>query len=300
MMKMFCKILVVLCFMFTYAKAQEPVYLHAKGYACEEIKAEESKSSARTKVADKAGFNAAEQLDLVKKYKNSFNEHDFNVMVYELVDSVLEGVSTQTVSEDENQICVEVNAMAEEKNLRKEIAKHLKERGTKNTTDTVIEAVNDVIVEKQKNENNGFSEPKTEIENRVLVFVAPTTFYNGAISNDHSQLFRDYLDNNENFYLTDSRDVADLIINPRIEKAKMDESKDGLQLMQIQTIFTIYSSDGKEIFKDEQNRAVICDKSKTEQQNAQVLLKKMFAKSAKKIAVEIEKYERKKNRGYNF
>ena len=294
-MSVFYKILFFSLFFVLHAvKAQEPVYLHTKSYACEEIKAEEGKSAARAKVADKAGFAAAEQLNLVQQYRNNFNEHDFNVMVYELVDGVLEGVSIQTISEDEKQICVEINAMVQEKNLREEISKHLKERGEKAPTDIVVEALEDVIATKEKFENTEFASKPMAVEDCPLVFVAPTVFYNGANSENHSKLLRHYLADNEKFYLTNEQEIADFIIYPKVKKAMMDESRDGIKRLQMQIQFMLVSSDGEMVAKDEQSRAIICDENKTEQQNAQELLKKMFAKSAKRIAAEIEKIKLKK------
>ena len=289
-MKLFFNFLFFLTLLaFGSAYANEPNYLHAKGHACEDIKANEGKSAARIKVNDKAGFDAVSKLDLLQKHKNNFNEHDFNVMIYELIDSALEGISVQTISEDERQICVEFNAMADEKILHEQIGKHLKERGEKAPTDIVIEAVEDTLVANEKQENASLNVQKTPVEDRALLFVATTTFYNGATSDNHSRLLKHYLADNENFYLTDTQEIADFIIYPKVEKAKIDESNEGLKRLQMQTVFTIVSPDGEQIAKDEQNRAIICAEEKTEQQNAQDLLKKMFAKSAKKLSQEIEK-----------
>lgn len=273
--------------------AQEDSYIHAKGHACEEIK-NSNKSAARTQAADKASFDAITGLDIIKEHKNNFNEHDFNVLIYSLIDSVLEGVAVQTTNENDSRICVEVNAMIQEQKMRTELAAALKERGEKAPTDVVVEVVEDKIAAEQNSEQKSFETPKPAIEDRALVFVAPTVFYNGATSDNHSKLLRHYLSNNDNFYITDSEEIADFTIHPRVEKARIDENKAGIKRLQIQTAFTLISSDGEEIIKDEQTRAIICDENKSEQQNAQDLIKKMFAKSAKRIAVEIEKFEKAK------
>ena len=107
-------------------------------------------------------------------------------------------------------------------------------------------------------------------------------------------MIKHYLGNNDNFYITENEDIADFVLYPRVEKARIDEAQDGTKRLQMQTIFTLVSSEGESVAKDEQSRAIICDETKTEQQNAQELLKKMFSKSAKRIAVEIVKFKKTK------
>lgn len=87
------------------------------GAACEKIKADEPKSSLRVRVTDKASYVAISTLPDLVNVKKDMNEHDYNVMIYNLVDDHLEDMAVRTTKQNEQELCVEVTGYISEKNL---------------------------------------------------------------------------------------------------------------------------------------------------------------------------------------
>ena len=98
-------------------KAEELPSQEVKAQSCEPIKSDETLSSARVRAIDAASFKAVSGLESLKSYKEELDSHDFNVMVYGIVDNYLEDVVAQTTEQSAEQICVEVKGYVSGQNL---------------------------------------------------------------------------------------------------------------------------------------------------------------------------------------
>lgn len=78
------------------------------GTACEIYGNNASKSSIRVRVTDKASYNAVSQIPSLAELKSQMLEHDFNVIVYNLVDNYVQNMSVKTVDQSDDELCVEV------------------------------------------------------------------------------------------------------------------------------------------------------------------------------------------------
>lgn len=78
------------------------------GSACEIFNNGQSKSSVRVRVTDKASYNAVSQIPSLAELRSQMLEHDYNVIVYNLVDNYVQNMSVRTTSQDNNELCVEV------------------------------------------------------------------------------------------------------------------------------------------------------------------------------------------------
>lgn len=87
--------------------------------ACEPVKAGEAKSSVRVRATDKASFKAVENIPELSDYRNSFSGHDFNVLVYYIVDNFMEDLTVRTTEQTEDKLCVEVNGYLNSENILK-------------------------------------------------------------------------------------------------------------------------------------------------------------------------------------
>ena len=280
----------ILSFSYSYtANAQSRGYTLVQGNSCEDTKEGESATSTYAKAADKASFEAVKNIELIQLNKNKLNLHDYDVLIYQIIDSALVEVETKTISEDQNKICLSTTGKIDNALLHEILDTFLQKREESVQTDVVIEAV-----QEQKETDINFTKPEIKPEDKGLVYISPTEFYNGAISDNHSKLIRHYLSENDNFYITNDEEIADFIVHPSVTKARIDENKNGVKQLQLQTVMLVNSADGEQIMRDEQSRSIICDENKTEQQNAQALLKKMLDKSSKRISIEIEKFIRAK------
>ncbi len=79
-----------------------------KGEACEKFVPGQSKSSIRVRVTDKASYKAVSQVESLSELRSSMLEHDFNVIVYNLVDNYVQDLMVRTVSQNDNKLCVKV------------------------------------------------------------------------------------------------------------------------------------------------------------------------------------------------
>ena len=70
------------------------------GSACEIFNNGQSKSSVRVRVTDKASYNAVSQIPSLAELRSQMLEHDYNVIVYNLVDNYVQNMSVRTTSQD--------------------------------------------------------------------------------------------------------------------------------------------------------------------------------------------------------
>lgn len=87
------------------------------GSNCEKIKPGEARSTVRVRVTDKASYLAVSSLPDLKNAKVELNEHDFNVMVYNLVDNNIEDMAVRTTKQTSEEICVEVTGYISGNNI---------------------------------------------------------------------------------------------------------------------------------------------------------------------------------------
>lgn len=88
------------------------------GQACEAIKKGELKSSVRMRATDKASFSAVRDLSSLSDFKKNVSEHDFNVMIYNIVDSYVEDLAVRTIKQNNQEICVEVTGSVPRDDIR--------------------------------------------------------------------------------------------------------------------------------------------------------------------------------------
>lgn len=111
--------------------------------ACEKINAGEEKSTIRVRVTDKASFLAVSRIEEVKSLRNELNEHDFNVLVYSLVDNSIEDMTVRTTKQNSEELCVEVNGYLQLSSIFEAIAKQTEEQ--QNTDTASKESMTDIV-----------------------------------------------------------------------------------------------------------------------------------------------------------
>lgn len=79
-----------------------------KGEACEKFVPGQSKSSIRVRVTDKASYKAVSQVENLADVRSRMLEHDFNVIVYNLVDNYVRDLMVRTTSQNDTELCVKV------------------------------------------------------------------------------------------------------------------------------------------------------------------------------------------------
>ena len=103
------------------AVAEDLTSIKVQGSACENLKRGETLSTARVRATDAASFNAVSKLDSLKQYKEELDSHDFNVMVYNIVDNYLEDLNVSTQEQNEEKICIEVSGYVSQSHVEQGI-----------------------------------------------------------------------------------------------------------------------------------------------------------------------------------
>lgn len=123
------------------------------GTACEPYKDGEARSSARIKASDKASFNAVENIAELATYRQAFSAHDFNVLVYYLVDNFLEDLTVKTTYQDPEKLCVEVSGYLGRESILKAFNENFDKFGS-----AVSNQMEDKII-RQDEQETGSEEP---------------------------------------------------------------------------------------------------------------------------------------------
>lgn len=108
------------------AAAEDLTSIKVQGSACETLKRGETLSTARVRATDAASFNAVSKLDSLKQYKEELDSHDFNVMVYNIVDNYLEDLNVSTQEQNEEKICIEVSGYVSQSHVEQGIDESFK------------------------------------------------------------------------------------------------------------------------------------------------------------------------------
>lgn len=283
------------------------------GYACETIKDDEAKSTARVRVTDKASFNAVSGLSQLKDYKEQLDSHDFNVMVYGIVDDYIEDLSVKTTEQTDDKICVQINGYVMPQNVNRVVEAFLQQQAEEETvsddraTETAAELSAD-ITEHLQNEmpetalseiaapaapasaENGSEEPAAKHLSRV--YIAPVAFFNNTQSPEHAKIIAEWFEHTGNFETTENPSEATYSIHSKILRAKIDAINNTSNRLQMVVSVELSFADGKDSKTIHQNRFVLFDNTEDEQTAANKLLKKLLYNACEQLEVYMQKDER--------
>lgn len=298
------------------------------GTACENIKPDEVRSSVRVRATDKASFMAVSNLAKLSNVKKDFSEHDFNVLVYKLVDNYIEDMTVKTTQQDDFHLCVEVTGYLSEENLYTEIKQAVDEQNETERTkeDTIVSSDAAMIIQPtvvkriEKNPQpsiNKAPQEKVEIikgetpdrarvdtpapldseDKKGLVYIAPTEFYNNTKSSKYAGILKKQFAKNDYFYITANPDLADYKVISKVLRAKVDPLNSNTNRLQMVVSLELLDTDSNSSSTEHQNRFVLFSSEESEQEVAGKLMKKLFEQAGEQTINKIEQSERKKNRG---
>lgn len=270
------------------------------GTACEKIKNNEPKSSIRVRATDKASFLAVNSISVLAEHKAKANEHDFNVLVYNLVDNFVEDLAVRTTKQNENEICVEVTGYLTENDIKEQIQNKPQENLTPNeeAKENIIDIEQEQKPQQQEPQNlisNNIiaSETERNDEKKALVFIANTEFFDNTISETHSQILKNQFQTNEYFYITDQKSLADYIVKSKILRAKVDPINSNTNRLQMVVSVELENLESHVSTIEHQNRFVLFANDENEQDVAYNLMKKLFEKAGEQVLQRIESFERR-------
>lgn len=287
--------------------------------ACENIRGEEAKSSARVRATDKASFKALENLSDLSDYRDKYDTHDYNVLIYTLVDNYLEDMAVRTLEQDEGKICVEVTGYLNRSNIDNAVRELAARREAQYPDKLVLEKTaltepspaglppkpeikisEDIAVEKILEEEPTLPEsdkaPQDPVaiaktvadDGRTKVFIERTKFYNDTSTNAfHADLAR-ALEENSQAAVTNSLSDADYIIKTKVLRAKVDPINKQTNRLQMVIALELINTADASSMTEHQNRFILFESTENEQNVAASLLKKLLRKAGQQIAPRIK------------
>ncbi len=261
------------------------------GTACENIRAGEAKSSARVRVTDKASFLAVQKINGLEEFKKEVNDHDFNVMVYNLVDNYLEDMAVRTTSQNDEKICVEVTGYIQKNNIVKSINETLQQSAAPDEeqefeTNPELEEIMTAATEKSK--------PETTQETADVrkIYLAPVQFYNDSQSEAYHPLFEEIFADTGLAFAAEEKN-ADYVIRPKVLRAKVDPINKDTSRLQMVVSMELESKENGQTTTSHQNRFVLFTADSGEQEAARKLLSKLFSKAGDELKEKISQNEQK-------
>lgn len=310
--------LVILCISLlivvsSVAKAEDNIQtLYAR--VCEPIKEDESKSSARVRATDKACFKAIENISALSVYRDQYDAHDFNVLVYSLVDNHLEDLAARTVSQNNTEVCVEITGYLNILNIEqaiKYIAYKQEDSYPKSLeieADSIVPPSPNAIPQKPNIKINQEIAVETALEDerktaqtsplkdndKTKVFIERTEFFDNTTTNafyaDIESLFDDENKNVVTKHLSD----ANYILKTKVLRAKVDPLNDKTNRLQMVVAIELLNTSDNSSIIEHQNRFILFENGEDEQAVAAPLLKKMLRKAIKQIVPKIKSFVPKK------
>lgn len=270
--------------------------------ACEEIRKGEPKSSTRVRVTDKASYIAVENMSILESFRKDFSEHDFNVLVYDLVDNYVQDLTVKPISQDSEKICVEINAFLSPREVQKRLQNTMESimrRGEAAEDDlssppeeTRPQPKQSLYPEIAMPQPEDVFKPMPEDDNPLVVsiYFAPTVFYNNTASSKFTDILKQQFSKKDNWKITLQKDRADYTVKSEVMRAKVDPINASTNRLQMVIALELENAKGESLIKEHQNRFVLFTAEEDEQEVAFKLLKKLFETAGnllmKKIARE--------------
>ena len=258
--------------------------------ACEKIKSGEAISSIRMRATDKASFTAVNSISELSDLKKDSTEHDFNVLVYNIVDNLVEDLTTRTTEKSNKKICVEVTGFIPNTSIAEINREHLEKtaKEEKEKLETESKLAIEKMIENKPITNN------IDLEKRSLVYVAPTKFYNDTISKTYSEIIKSQIEKLDKYYVTDDKSLADYIIKSSVLRAKIDPINQSTNRLQMVVSVELEDISSSTSTVEHQNRFELFSASEDEQKVAYKLMKKLIENANEIILHKMNSLDNKK------
>lgn len=291
---------------------EDTVSVYAK--ACEPVRPGEARSGARVRATDKASFKAIENITALSDCRTQMQSHDFNVLVYHLIDNYLEDMAVRTLEQNEKQICVEVTGYLSPQNIEK--ARHMQETSKELESEENEELSEEDASLDLESSLEDLPEPVSELppkpqpkirkeiayetavpqnnnivstENKTIVFVDKTKFYNGTDTGAFYSDIQQILSENPDIKTTTSKTGADYVLKTNVLRAKVDPINKQTNRLQMVVQLELTDTAGGAPISEHQNRFILFQSDDDEQKVAASLMKKLLHKGCRQLLPKIKK-----------
>lgn len=292
----------------------ETISLYAK--ACEPVRAGESRSGARVRATDKASFKSIENISELTDLRSQMSSHDFNVLVYNLVDNYLEDMAIRTLEQSQEQICVEVTGYLSPFNINK-AKNNLSEKQTQQNQEGREQNSDELFLDLETNSdelpeivtqlppkpspkiseeiaydntdtNSDALLTKDDADDEIIVFVEKTKFYNGSETGGFFSDIKNALRENPDIKATTSKTNADYILETNVLRAKVDPINNKTYRLQMVVQLELTDVATTSVITEHQNRFILFESSDDEQKVASNLMQKLLEKGCRRLLPKIK------------
>lgn len=269
---------------------------------CERMINGESKASARVRAADKASFKAVEEIPELNDYRQKMDTHNFNLKVYRLVDNYLEDVRLTTVSQDQQQVCIEINAYLPQSAIAEafdETEALEVETETADEINITVPPKPEIVINQEiayEDEPVVSQEAKPMIQKEeTAVFIDKTEFYNGTSTNGFFAYMAQKLEEKSGVIGISTIDNPNYVLKTKVLKAKVDAINSQTSRLQVVVALELTDTETSEKITEHQNRFILFNNTDDAQKTAAELTKKLLGEGIAKLLPKIKTVEPQEN-----
>ncbi len=276
---------------------------------CENIRPEESKSATRARASDMACYKALENISALSNIKEKYDDHDFKVLIYSLIDNYLEDLTVRTISQDQSQICIELTGYLNKDNIETAIQEIARDHEEKYPEELMIEKEAltqpspnnmppkpDIKISSKIAMEHIFDETPNEVKKKQIntatdipnIFIERTNFFNNTSTNAFYGDMAQIISTETTANLTSSLSDATYIIRSRILRAKVEPLNKKTNRMQMVVAVELENVKQKTTIKEHQNRFILFETDENEQSVATNLLKKLLRKAMQLVVSKLQ------------
>lgn len=257
---------IVLFMLISIVSKADSFFLPIKSDVCINNNNNEEKQDLIFKLNDKAALVAVKSSDYVKNKALSYNDYEYSLIAYKIVDNALNDTNYEITKENENKICLSFKA-----SLDKQKTDRLFENFKKSNIDKTK------IKEIANNINQTLPKSIYENNNRTpLIYIDDLEFYNNTKTPKYKDHIKEQLIFEPSILITEKKDLADFYLNSKVVKSSIDKIDEKNSKFSMAVELKINNSENKEVLKETKKRYIIIDNSLKNQEIAHKMLTKLL------------------------
>ena len=269
----FSLVLLLISLYFTPAQSEDVAPKRAvSADACDDRQSGDDMQTALNRAIDKASLSAIKLSGIIQERSDKIYASVLDVISYHIIDNYLFDLEHEITHEDAKRVCVKIKGNVAIPTS--ELDSLIEEYRSSMTPESLAE-ISENVKQNTSLKPDNLSESK-------LVYINDMHFWNETTSNHYTEEITKLLNDNEYFFITDKKDMADFVLTPHLQKAVVDKIDDSNRKMQMILTMEITSDKIADIKKteDTQNHFILFSADKDEQKVADDLIRKLLKKSA--------------------
>ena len=257
---------IVLFMLISIVSKADSFFLPIKSDVCINNNNNEEKQDLIFKLNDKAALVAVKSSDYVKNKALSYNDYEYSLIAYKIVDNALNDTSYEITKEHENKICLSFKASLDKQKTDKLFENFKKSNIDKTKIKEIANNINQTL-------------PKSIYENNIrtpLIYIDDLEFYNNTKTPKYKDHIKEQLIFEPSILITEKKDLADFYLNPKVIKSSIDKIDEKNSKFSMAVELKINNSENKEVLKETKKRYIIIDNSLKNQEIAHKMLTKLL------------------------